>query len=289
MKMPGEFEYINWIRSVPASSRPWVVVGPGDDCAVVRATASLQLVTTDMLMDGVDFIVGEVEPRRIGRKAMAVNLSDIAAMAGVPRSAVVSLALPSGGGELAKELYLGMHEMAERYGVAIVGGDTNSWAGPLVISVTLFGDATGRGAVGRGGAEPGDWLFVTGPLGGSLAGHHLDFTPRVHEALDLNQRVRLKAMIDISDGLTADLAHILEASGCGAVLDAEAIPRRAGATLTQALGDGEDFELLFAVSPEDGATLAGVSCIGECVAAGLWLREGGVVRPLSPAGWVHEV
>ena len=212
-----------------------------------------------MLMDGVDFELAKVEPRRIGRKAMAVNLSDIAAMAGVPRTAVVSVALPKGPGTraLAEELYFGMKEMADRFEVAIVGGDTNSWTGPLVISVTVLGDVTERGYVIRGGAQPGDWLFVTGPLGGSIRGHHLDFTPRVREALQLNEEVQLKAMIDISDGLTADLQHILDESKCGAVLEAKSIPIREGATLSGALGDGEDFELLFAVSPEDGATLTG--------------------------------
>ncbi len=286
--MPGEFEYIDWIRSQQGELPGNVLVGPGDDCAVVRTTDRLQLITTDMLMDGVDFRVGEVEPRRIGRKAMAVNLSDIAAMAGVPKSAVVSVALPAGQRSLAEELYLGMAEMAARFEVAIVGGDTNSWAGPLVINVTLLGEATARGPVTRSGAEPGDWLFITGPLGNSIAGHHLDFTPRVREALLLHDLAPLKAMIDISDGLTADLQHILDESRCGAVLDA--IPLRDGATLAGALGDGEDFELLFAVAASDGEVVSRhATRIGGCVESGLWLMNDGRREELKPRGWSHSV
>jgi thiamine-monophosphate kinase len=303
--MPGEFDYIAWLRArTPADPR--VVIGPGDDCAALAPPARELLVTTDMLMDGTDFVLAEVGPRRVGRKAMSANLSDIAAMAGVPLAAVVSVALPCDGGRsLGEELYLGLREVADAFGVSIVGGDTNSWNGPLVISVTVLGEATGRGPVRRSGAKLGDWLFVTGLLGGSILGHHLDFTPRVREALLLHETVALHAMIDISDGLAADVNHICEESRCGAVLVAEAIPtsdaarelsRASGKTpLQHALGDGEDFELVFAVSPEDGEKLLrtppipGLAKIGECVDAELWLEEGGTRRWLEPTGWVHEL
>ena len=257
-----------------------------------------------MLMDGTDFILAEVGPRRVGRKAMAVNLSDIAAMAGTPTAVVVSVALPKEP-KLAEELYLGLRDVTDAFGVALVGGDTNSWNGHLVISVTALGEATTRGPVRRSGAKPGDWLFVTGPLGGSILGHHLDFTPRVREALLLHQVVDLHAMLDISDGLAADLNHICEESRCGAVLVAEAIPvseaarelsRTSGKSpLQHALGDGEDFELVFAVSPEDGEKLLrdppvpGLVKIGVCVEAGLWLEESGTRRPLEATGWVHAL
>jgi thiamine-monophosphate kinase len=151
----------------------------------------------------------------------------------------------------------------------------------------------------------GDWLFVTGPLGGSLLGRHLDFTPRIREALALHAAVELHAMCDISDGLAADLNHILEESSVGAVLSAEAIPIARAARelsgssgkspLQHALGDGEDFELLFAVSPADGERLlrdppvAGLSKIGECVDSGLWLETDGKREPLAPVGWVHPL
>src|SRR5437773_134835 len=178
-----------------------------------------------MLLEGSCFRLAEAGPRRVGRKAMAVNLSDIAAMAGLPVAAVVSLGLPRQGGlALAQELDAGLREMADAFGVAIIGGDTNSWDGPLVISVTLLGEPTGRSPVTRGGARPGDWLVVTGPLGGSILGKHLDFTPRIHEALALHRECDLHAMIDISDGLAADLHHLCAESHCGARLRAEAIP-----------------------------------------------------------------
>lgn len=295
----AEFDYIAWLRSrTPASQR--VVIGPGDDTAALIPPTRDLLVTTDMLMDGTDFVLTDVGPRRVGRKAMAVNLSDIAAMAGTPIAAVVSVALPPGARSLAEELYLGLRDVADAFGVPIVGGDTNSWGGSLVISVTALGEATGRGPVRRSGAKSGDWIFVTGPLGGSILGHHLDFTPRVREALALHQAVELRAMIDISDGLAADLNHILEESGCGAVLVADAIPvsdaarelsRTSGKTpLQHALGDGEDFELAFAVSPADGAKLLAASPVpvwkvGECVESGLWLGD----APLAPTGWVHSL
>src|SRR5262245_58807468 len=249
----GELEYIDWLRRrTPADPR--VLLGPGDDTAVIRAPAGGSwLVTTDMLLEGSHFRFPQVDPKQVGRKAMAVNLSDIAAMAGKPVAAVASVGLSRSGGQaLAEALYLGMRELADAFDTARVGGDTNSWDGPLVISVTVFGEATGRGPVNRGGARPDDWLLVTGPLGGGILGKHLEFTPRVREALLLHQQATLHAMIDISDGLAADLKHICDESGCGAVLRAETIPISSAArqikddrsALEHALGDGEDFELL---------------------------------------------
>ena len=305
--MPGEFEYISWLRSrTPADRR--VTVGPGDDTAVLRPSTRPVLVTVDMLMDGTDFHISAVGPRAAGRKAMAVNLSDIAAMAGIPTAAVVSVALPRQAGRpFAEEIYAGLREMADEFGVALVGGDTNSWDSPLAISVTLLGEATDRGPVLRTGAKPGDWILTTGPFGGSILGHHLRFTPRVRESLALHEAADLHALIDVSDGLAADLHHIIEESRCGAVLFAESIPltdaarERSRATgsspLEHALGDGEDFELVFAVSPTDGERLlrdqpvrgVALAKIGECIDAGFWLEEGDRRRRLGPAGWVHEL
>jgi thiamine-monophosphate kinase len=325
--MSAEFSFISWLRArTPQSSK--VLVGPGDDCAVLAPSTKPLLVTTDMLMDGTDFIVSEVGPRCAGRKAMAANLSDIAAMAGLPIGAVVSVALPKQGtgdgrqgtgdgrqetGEqetgvtpsFAEELYHGLRDVADAFDVPIVGGDTNSWNGPLVISVTVFGESTVGGAVLRSGANAGDWIFVTGTLGGSILGHHLDFTPRVREAIALTNAVSIHAMCDISDGLSADLNHILEESRCGALLDANAIPISAAARelsrtsnkspLQHALGDGEDFELVFAVSPKDGEKLlreppiAGLVKIGECIESGLWIQEGSDRTRLEPIGWEHDL
>ena len=298
----GEFDYIRWLRArTPADSR--VLIGPGDDCAALRPPARPLLVTTDMLMYGTDFVVAEVGPRRVGRKAMAANLSDIAAMAGRPVAAVVGVVLPkSGGPGLAEDLYRGLRDIADEFDTALVGGDTNSWDGKLVISVTVLGETIGRGPVPRSGAKSGDWLMVTGPLGGSILGHHLDFTPRVREALLLHERVELHAMIDISDGLAADVNHLCEESRCGAVLVAESIPISDAAKrmddsrtpLDHALTDGEDFELAFAVSGTDGERLlrsppfAGLARIGEFATSGFWLESAGARRALPSRGWTHE-
>jgi thiamine-monophosphate kinase len=171
--------------------------------------------------------------------------------------------------------------------------------------VALYGEATPRGPVRRSGAQPGDWLLVTGPLGGSIRGKHLTFQPRVREALELHAAVDLHAMIDISDGLAADVGHLATESRCGALLRAEAIPIAADAFLIQdgrsplehALTDGEDFELVLAVAPDDARRLlqtqpaAGIQLvhIGECVPQDLWLEENGQTRILAPRGYVHPL
>jgi thiamine-monophosphate kinase len=219
---------------------------------------------------------------------------------------VVSAGLPrQNGRKLAEELYLGLREVADAFNTAIVGGDTNSWDGPLVLSITVLGEASSRGPVRRSGARPGDWLLVTGPLGGSLLGKHLDFTPRIHEALRLHELVDLHAMIDISDGLTADLNHVCEESGCGAVLHTASLPIAPAAhsmpdgrsPLEHALSDGEDFELLFALPAEQGLHLIQAQpvpgivlyYVGECVDQGLWLEENQQRRPIEAAGYVHAL
>jgi thiamine-monophosphate kinase len=198
-----------------------------------------------------------------------------------------------------------LRELADEFDTAIVGGDTNSWDGPLVISVTLLGEPSPCGPVRRSGARVGDWLMVTGPVGGSIQGKHLDFTPRVREGLALASEVSLHAMIDVSDGVAADVAKLCAESGCGAVIRAADIPISAAARsmadaktpLEHALGDGEDFELVFAVTPEDGRSLLArqpisgitLAAIGECVAGGLWLEESDARRALEAAGYVHAL
>jgi thiamine-monophosphate kinase len=263
-----------------------------------------------MLMDGRHFRLDQDGPEAAGYKAMAVNLSDIAAMAARPVAAVVAVALPRSGGrsfEVAKGLHAGLSDAAGRFGVALVGGDTNAWDGPLVISLTVLGETTDRGAVRRSGARPGDAVFVTGPLGGSLLGRHLKPTPRVAEALALHAAAPLHALIDLSDGLSSDLTHILEESGnFGAVLDVGSIPvhpdaermsRSDGRTLLDhALNDGEDFELCLTVAPDDAVRLgasppppARLFRVGEIIASpGLWLRESdGSLTRIEPAGFDH--
>jgi len=300
----NELALIDWIRQRAAFVSN-LQVGIGDDCAVWQPSGSPLLFTTDVLMEGVDFRVDETTPQLIGRKAMAVNLSDIAAMAGRPLAALVGVALPKlRGFDFAKQLHEGMQSLADEFGVAIVGGDTNTWDGPLVISATLIGEATEQGPVRRSGAKPGDWLFVTGPLGGSILGHHLTFTPRIREAQELHRLVDLHAMIDLSDGLAADLHHLLDESGVGATLFEDAIPisKAAGGmtdnrnSLDHALNDGEDFELLFAVSASDGAKLlpttgnATAMRIGEVEShpgCRIQMRDR-IVREVKRGGWEHS-
>jgi thiamine-monophosphate kinase len=304
--MLHEFDYIAWIRAQRAR-HPRLAVGIGDDAASVRFPPPGDcLVTVDMLMEGVDFLIPPSTGREVGRKALAVNLSDLAAMAARPVACVTSVALPRQGGiSLGQELFKGLSALADEFGVAIAGGDTNSWDGPLVISITLLGEPTGPGPVLRSGAQPGDWIMATGAFGGSLAGHHLNFTPRVREALALHQAAALHAMIDVSDGLAADLTHLLEESRVGAIVEETAIPISAAATaasdgrspLEHALGDGEDFELLFTVSAEEGRRLlADPPCavplthLGEIVPAetGCQIRRHhGTLEPLPPTGWKH--
>jgi thiamine-monophosphate kinase len=303
----GEFAFIDWLRRrTPAAAR--VLIGPGDDAALLAWSSGAGcIVSTDMLLEGSCFVLAEAGPRRVGRKAMAVNLSDIAAMAGRPTAALASVGLPRRGGRaLAEELYQGMREVADAFDTPIVGGDTNSWDGPLVVNVTVLGEATERGVVRRSGAQPGDWLMATGSFGGSILGKHLDFTPRVREALQLHAAAPLHAMIDVSDGLAADVFHLCEESGCGAVLRAEAISIADAAramndgrsALEHALGDGEDFELIFAVAPDDGRRLletqqvsgATLTQFGEFVAEqGLWIEEQKRRRPLERLGYVHAL
>jgi thiamine-monophosphate kinase len=220
-----ETEFIRWLRGrLPA--HPQLLLGPGDDAAVLRLTRSDGcVVTSDLLNDGVDFVLDQCDPRLVGRKSLAVNLSDLAAMAARPVAAVVSLLLPQAGAlTLAQQLFEGLLPLAEEFHVAVAGGDTNTWDGRLVICVTAIGEGTGDRPLCRNGALPGDELLVTGRLGGSLLGKHLHFTPRVREALTLHARYRLHVATDISDGLTLDLSNILTESGCGAVLDNSACP-----------------------------------------------------------------
>jgi len=266
----GEFGLIDWIRDRQAGAvGPRTILGIGDDCAVVRfADRADALATVDMLMDGRHFDLANDGAEAVGYKAMGVNVSDIAAMAGTPRFAVVAAALPRDVAvDVAKGLHEGLKRMADRFGIDLIGGDTNAWDGPLVVSVTLLGEPSPAGPIRRSGARVGDAIFVTGPLGGSFHhGRHLRPDPRVDEALALAAAAPIHAMIDLSDGLSSDLGHILkESGGLGATLDADSIPthpdaidqgRADGAPpLDHALNDGEDFELCLTVAPGDAEAL----------------------------------
>jgi len=303
-----ELDLISWLRKRAPINTETVSVGVGDDAAVLAWLGGERLViTTDMLLEGTCFLP-EHGWRRIGRKALAVNLSDLAAMAAEPVAAVVSLAIPRTMSlEAVKECYEGMFSLADEFSVAIVGGDTNSWNGPLAINVTACGRVNGQGPILRRGAQAGDWLLVTGSLGGSILGKHLDFVPRIREARRLVQTVRVHAMIDLSDGLARDLHQLCRESHCGAVIYADQVPISAEAKMIQdgrppllhALSDGEDFELLFAVSPEEGVKLLreqplqdlGTTLyhIGTCTRDGVYIRyEDGREENLPPLGYLHE-
>ena len=243
-------------RALP--SRGDVRVGAGDDCAVLGAPRDVwwQLLKTDAVVEGVHFLP-ETEPARVGWKALGRAISDIAAMGGTPEHALVTLAVRSET-TLAwvRGLYAGLRKVARAYGVAIVGGETSRSPGTAFINIALTGRVERERCVLRSGGRADDALFVTGRLGGSLAGKHLDFKPRVAESRWLGQNFRPRAMMDLSDGLATDLPRLARASGCGFELWEDRVPCTTGCTVKQALGDGEDFELLFAVSPQQAEPLA---------------------------------
>lgn len=251
----GEFRLIEKIRKhAPMTSS--VVKGIGDDTAVLRHTKDKYLLfTTDMLVEGTHF-KRRMGAAGIGHKALACSISDIAAMGGVPTHAVVSLGVgPKMPVRFVEDIYKGMAALAKHFGVSIAGGDTVKSA-KVIINVALLGEVEKKCLVTRGNAKTGDWIFVTGTLGRSLArDKHLNFTPRLKEARFLVKNFKPSAMMDISDGLAGDLNHILKASRVGARLWDNAVPLTKGATLAQALTDGEDFELLFTLKESDAMRL----------------------------------
>src|SRR6266481_9507256 len=284
----NEFELISRLtRSLPTNKS--VVVGAGDDCAVLDLGLPdrLLLFKTDAVVEGFHF-TSATPAQKIGRKALARCLSDIAAMAGTPIAALVTLALPATFvPDFVESIYAGISALARRHEVAIVGGETTVNPQGTLISVALLGSMPRGKGVLRSGAEVGDAIFVTGELGASLAGKHLDFEPRLAEARWLAQHFSLHALIDLSDGLAGDLRHILKASRVGAELSSSAIPISRAARLAAkgkasakppllaALTDGEDFELQ-------------LSCIGKITAGeGITIKDQHGVRPLTANGYMH--
>ena len=303
----GELALIRAIRRRLAGG-PAAPFGPGDDCALVRTAGDkLVALTTDMLLDGTHFDTTAMTPRQIGRKSLAVSLSDVAAMSMSPAVAVVAVALPETSDmTFAKALVDGMARLAETFSVDIAGGDVTSWEKPLAICVTVLGRAGRHRPVLRSGAKPGHDVYVTGALGGSILRKHWAFTPRVKEGLVIGRAPGASAMIDMSDGLSTDLAHIAEESGIGALVEADAIPvaaaakRLAGETgrspLDHALHDGEDFELLFtAPRSRRSAVLAGRGLPTPPVLIGrmddkpgVRIRDAdGIIRKLESRGYEH--
>lgn len=234
-----------------------VIVGAGDDCAVVgkRTDTTWMLLKTDCVIEGIHF-----EPtapaRKIGWKAMARALSDIAAMAGTPRHALVTVAAPpTMRCSRLKDIYRGLDDAAAKHGASIVGGETARSQGPLFLSITLTGEVGGSRCILRSGGRNGDALYVTGRLGGSIRGRHLTFEPRLREARWLAKNFPVHAMMDLSDGIAADLPRLAAASGCGFSLDDRSLPRHRGVNVQSAVTDGEDYELLFSIPPTSCAAM----------------------------------
>jgi thiamine-monophosphate kinase len=307
----NEFELIaQWTRSLPGNAS--VIVGPGDDCAVLDSgqPGRYLLLKTDAVVQDIHFSMA-TEPEKIGHKALARCLSDIAAMAGRPLAALITMALPAHfDPPYLQRIYGGMNRLAEQHGVAIVGGETTTNPERLLISVCVLGDVAADKCILRSGAKSGDALLVTGELGGSLAKRHLEFEPRLAEARWLAGHFAIHSMIDISDGLAGDLRHLLQRGNVGAEVLAQAIPisrtarlqakaeSSAKTPLLAALTDGEDFELLFTVAAKDAVPLLDawkmqfpklrLSCIGKITSApGLKLRDKTGVHSLEAHGYVH--
>ena len=308
--MTTERQFIRDLQSQFPAQHP-VTVGIGDDGAVLDVAADLQqVIVTDLLLDGVHFDLNVVEPSLAGRKAIAVNLSDIAAMGCRPTAAFVSLAVPRDHSRVSpdflRELYRGIQQMTDEFQFTLAGGDTNSWDGPLAINVCLTGVPFSGRPFLRSGAQADDAVFVTGSLGGSLYhDRHLTFTPRLQVSEWLSRSADVHAMLDISDGLSLDLHRLLEASGVAAEISASAIPIHCDVPaewsfekrLAAALGDGEDFELLFTVC---GSKAAKLKAAADAAAVSMYqigrvLKGSGVTliectgkrRTMDETGWQY--
>jgi thiamine-monophosphate kinase len=305
-----EFELIARLTRLLPTNKS-VLVGAGDDCAVLDGGAERDLLfKTDAVVEGIHF-TKETPPEKIGRKALARCLSDIAAMAGTPDAALVTLGLPKHYDvALVEKIYEGMGALAQEHGVAIVGGETTTSPERMFLSIALLGHVGKGKAVLRSGAKAGDAIFVTGELGGSIAGKHLDFEPRLAEARWLASHFKLHAMIDLSDGLAGDVRHLLNAVPLGAELGTDVIPVSRAARLAAkssttaklpllaALTDGEDFELLFTVAANSAVRLKDawkekfpklkLTCIGKITSEpGLRLRDKFGVRAFRGEGYAH--
>lgn len=284
----GENEILSRLLRQLRPSAP-MLVGPGDDCAVVTRNDEWDtLLKTDVVVEGVHFL-RETEPRRIGRKALARAISDIAAMGGIPEHALITILVHSKRSvHLLEELYTGISEMAAMFGVSVAGGETSSLPyDGMVINVALTGRVERGKAILRSGGMPGDIICVSGPLGGSFPSeHHLDFIPRVELARALmNRGTRPTAMMDLSDGLAADLPRLATACRCGFELEEKSIPVNPGCNVLQALNDGEDYELLMTFSPE---TLHLQETLSELSLIPIGKLTKNVNNSLS-GGWQHFV
>jgi thiamine-monophosphate kinase len=294
-------ELVRWIRGQLGPSRN-VLIDVGDDAALVQLAGRDAVLKVDNVIEGIHVAPGTPLPL-VGHKAMARPLSDFAAMAAIPRFALISWALPRRlRPSQAKQLFRGMVSTAKEFHVRIVGGDLTVHDGPLMVSVTIAGSPGPTPPVLRSGARPGHRLCVTGPLGGAALGKHLTFTPRVFDALALAKTGRVSGMIDISDGLLVDLQRMCEASGAGANLIERLIPvskqavqlsrRDRRPAVEHAMNDGEDYELLLAITdPTLPHTFKLLRMIGEFTERpGIrMLTRAGEFVPVKPRGWVYRI
>lgn len=309
-----EFGFIDRIGELFAALPLNGFEGIGDDCAVLPVGGGESLVfTTDLLTEGVHFLREATSARELGRKALAVNLSDVAAMGARPVATLLSLALPEGVRDAwAEEFMLGYRELSERFGAALVGGDTTRSLAGITINVTAIGRAAATHLKRRSAARPGDVVFVTGELGASgtglrdiLAGRlatpqaavHRNPQPQVDEGIWLGGRTEVRAMMDLSDGLASDLRHLLDRSAVGAEIDLERIPIAAGSDLRTAACGGEDYKLLLTADAAAADALAEafrarfgspLRPIGRIThGSGLAWLSGGIPRPLDWHGFTH--
>lgn len=297
----GELSFLQWLVRTAPEHPGALRVPPGDDGAVWRLDSGEELVlATDALAEGVHF-TRDVPPALVGRKALAVNLSDLAAMGAKPLCGLATCALPKGFPDsLPREVTNGLREAGRRYGCPLAGGDTLSHEGGLLVSVSVIGAPVKGGPVTRAGGRPGDVLAVTGALGGAVAsGRHLGFEPRLAEAERILASGAARAMIDVSDGLLLDLNRLADACGAGFLIEGDRIPVHPGTAggLQGALREGEDFELLFAAPPEAWRKLeAGwdletpVTAIGTLTppSSGRVLILDGRRTPAAPEGYEHR-
>jgi thiamine-monophosphate kinase len=301
MLLLSEFELIRKYFDRPARS---VALGIGDDAALLRPNAGMELaISTDLLIEGRHFRAG-ADARKLGHKALAVNLSDMAAMGAAPRWVTLALALPAADEAWLDGFARGFFALAERFGVELIGGDTTR--GPLAICVTILGEVPSGFSLVRAGAAPGDDIWVSGELGGAALGRAQPGNAAAAQRLDepqprveLGERLRgiANAAIDVSDGFAQDLGHILERSAAGAVVEYERLPKFPGADAGQVLSGGDDYELVFtarqdkraeveALSKELGLALARVGSIQKGEPKLRVLGTDGV--PIAPArGFDH--
>jgi thiamine-monophosphate kinase len=331
--MPGESEIISRIKK-RARAHDQVRVGIGDDAAVINTGGEMDLIAcSDLMVEGVHFRCEWGEPRLIGHKALAVTLSDVAAMGGAAKFAMISIALPHRlSSEFIAEIFQGIFDLADSCNVSIIGGDTSSSRDSLFIDTSVIGECASGRAITRRGARVGDAVYVTGTLGASALGlqmlvqgnrladcednpaarralmKHLAPEPRLKTGRAIAEMNLASAMIDISDGLSTDLWHILDESDVGAVIRADAIPIDESVRalsvkskidpLRLALNGGEEYELVFTARPESRSQVAKLSsetgipitAIGEIVAEeGLHLLRDGTLSRVEPSGYEHMI